>query len=606
MLIACAAVVAAVRALRRSDEPSVTELAPLANCLAETQRRGVARWQPAAKESASADRLTLGAEETLAIPLHLPRRPVLRFGVEPAGQATALRVSLRTDDGQRDLEPTPDPSSGEWVVSLGGADARIAALELENRARRRSAVVRPRISGENAARSAPLAPPATAPRPPNVVLYVTDTLRADHLSAYGYQRKTSPHLDALAARGTLFWNAYATGPSTLHSLPSLFTSRLASTLGAGIRAAPWTLAELFRRAGYRTGGFQANPWVSGALGFGRGFDRYAVFEERDAHGKQVRVPAERLHDAALQWLREDEGHPFFLFVQNLDVHMPYDPPEPFRTRFHSAELPAEPRVRRRQPIAYVELQRLFERAVEEHATTDVPLVDLYDGAIAYVDHEIGKLVATLEELGVLDETILLLTSDHGEALGNLDDGTHAHGHSLYEPLVRVPMILVRPDVARPVRVTEPVSLLDVAPTLAALAGLPVPADAQGRSLVTPYGEAGPPPTVGELLALPSTARMRDTLAAGETSPVSAWFARHGPWKAIATPERIDLFHLPTDPFETEDRSAELPVTAAYLASSRCRVLPTRKPPSAVEREAGLDEEQVRDVEQALRTLGYIE
>ena len=220
--------------------------------------------------------------------------------------------------------------------------------------------------------------------------------------------------------------------------------------------------------------------------------------------------------------------------------------------------------------------------------------ELYDDCIAYADQEIGNLLAALERLGVRDRTAVVITADHGESLG--EGGRFLHGHSLLEELVRVPLIVVLPWDPRPRRIAEPVSLLDVAPTLLDLAGLAVPDTLRGRSMFRERNDPEDHPIAGARLEA----------APGPHAHASDWFLRDGPWKL-----RIDrsggthLFHIPSDRTESRDVAAERPVRAAYLEALLRGI--TASPvgrPAANAPDLGDAERGERD--RALRALGYVE
>jgi arylsulfatase A-like enzyme len=315
----------------------------------------------------------------------------------------------------------------------------------------------------------------------DIVLIVVDTLRADHLGAYGYPRDTSPAIDGMAARGVLFEAAWGAAPWTLPSIMSIMTSRYPSdhrVENDGLRLAEEipTLAQLFAAAGYATGGFVSHIYVTGAFGFDRGFERY---EDFDLAGPSYRLEsglepdAARVTDAALAWLADQGNRPLLLFVHYFDPHWPYDPPEPARAMFPSdygGELDA----------GYDSISRF--QAAETVMPDDYRrfLIDRYDGEIRFVDGEIGRLLDGLESAGRRQRTWIVLTSDHGEEFK--EHGSVGHGRSLYEEVIRVPLIIAGPDAAAPEarsagagrRIATPVSGIDILPTLIDLAGLERP------------------------------------------------------------------------------------------------------------------------------------
>ncbi len=295
-----------------------------------------------------------------------------------------------------------------------------------------------------------------APDRPNVVLIVMDTLRADHLGCHGYEREVSPEIDTFAAGSDVYDHAYATAPWTVPSHGSLFTGKLPFRHGAhtyksderGIMVAPLpeshvTLAEVFSAEGYRTGAFVANDAFLGErFQFDQGFATYHVEP----------VHADRLNRRAAQWLREDRGTPFFMFMNFMDTHRIYN------TLPRPGLLP-EPAVQDQGEL----LDALYEAAMPADRPVSGELVarvtDQYDTAVANLDEQIGVLLDFLRDEGVLDETIVVLTSDHGEFLG--EHHLVEHSKHVYEEVVHVPLMVRMPGQSQGERIETPVSLADV-------------------------------------------------------------------------------------------------------------------------------------------------
>lgn len=334
-------------------------------------------------------------------------------------------------------------------------------------------------------------PPAQAGAP-NVLLVVLDTVRAQSLSLYGYERKTSPRLDDLARGGVVFERALSTSPWTLPSHATLFTGRLPHELSADwlspLNAAQPTLAETFAARGYMTAGFVANLlYCTTETGLGRGFSRYRDYqlspgtmiqsswlariltgEVRSALGdtnQMIRKSAADVNREFLAWLAERPRKPFFAFLNYFDAHAPYAPPPPFDMKFGAGGPQADLAVRR--SWSRQEIQRSM---------------DAYDSVLAYVDDQLGRLLDALNAQGLLENTVVVVTSDHGEQFG--EHGLFDHGNSLYRPLLHVPLVISFPPRVRAgARIAEPITLADLAATLVDLSsdraggpGLP------GRSL----------------------------------------------------------------------------------------------------------------------------
>jgi arylsulfatase A-like enzyme len=336
--------------------------------------------------------------------------------------------------------------------------------------------------------------PANAP---NVLLIVMDAVRAHNLSLYGYHRETTPHLERWAAQGTVFENAIATAPWTLPSHASMFTGRYPHELSADWDgplddAAP-TLAETLAARGYLTAGFPANTvYCSAEHGLDRGFVHYEDFTVSAGQilgsssvvrrALNEKLPFRRLlgyHDipgrqnaadvnaSFLQWLSQTDGRPFFAFLNYFDAHEPYLPPPPFDSLFGSTGWQGFP--------------ARFDRKPSPEETK--AWVDAYDGAIAYADRELDALLQELERRGLLANTLVIITSDHGEEFGEHD--VCFHGYSAYRLALRVPLvILFGQHVPRGRRIPASVSLRDLPGTvmelLGAGSGSPLPGESLSR------------------------------------------------------------------------------------------------------------------------------
>jgi arylsulfatase A-like enzyme len=435
---------------------------------------------------------------------------------------------------------------------------------------------------------------------------VIDTLRADHLGVYGYERPTSPTLDALAAGGVVFGNATSPSSWTKPAVGSLFTSRLPSEHGAVSFAQPLdetlpTLAEALRGAGYHTVGFSGNfVHVNRDAGFARGFDEFQQLSARTRDADALvrlrigrgdvplRAPnARELTDTVLDGLPPARDRPLFLYVHYMDPHSGYQAPQRFRRRFL-----ARPELERELPPAtsdyVVELAAGREQADPEQRTR---LMALYDAEIAYVDAELGRLLRGLEELGYARDSVVLVTSDHGEEFD--DHGGWFHGLTLYREVLHVPLILADLREGQAVRRDEPVDLLDVAPTLLALAGAPPLEGMRGRDLL-----AALPATRAHVAELYPDPLLEERLGPQRhRAALVQW-----PWKALAAPDAsVVLYQLERDPME---RSALAPGTESAPGSVAARAadLAARAVPAA----RGSGRELTEAEREALRALGYAE
>jgi arylsulfatase A-like enzyme len=301
---------------------------------------------------------------------------------------------------------------------------------------------------------------------PNVLLIVLDTVRADALSCYGNPRTTTPYIDRLATEGVRFENAYATCFWTLPSHASLLTGLYPTQAGATsetnhLPERMTTLAESLAEAGYRTSAVVRNAWLSAERGFGQGFETF-VEDWRDDTGIEADEEREAV-DLAASWVGERVGaeEPWLLFVNLNIAHLPYTPPEPHRSRFASAEW-SEERVEELMSIEGGWGHLAGKLRLDED---DFRLLrDLYEAEVAVADENVARLIDAITSLGELDDTVVIVTSDHGENLG--DHGLIDHVFSLYDSTVRVPMIVRYPPRFEPGGVaSDLVSLVDIVPTL---------------------------------------------------------------------------------------------------------------------------------------------
>ena len=424
---------------------------------------------------------------------------------------------------------------------------------------------------------------------PNILLLVVDTLRADHLSAYGYARATSPEIDALAARGVRFDRHRAQAPCTFPSMNSLLTSRPVEAFfgqpqgDMSIPAGVTSLAELLHTAGYVTAAFSASPIVrknptdfNQTGGFDRGFD---VFDD-----ECVWSDARCVNDRALAALaRHATGEPVFLYLHYMDPHGPYVTHRKGERRFTrpGSGRGLAPEVRAGEPHAAA--ARIDRGEPAGIAAADIAhWIDLYDDEIAFVDARIGELIAAFDKAANLSPTrgtIVVLAADHGESF--LEHGTLAHCRSLYDTEIRTPLVLAGPGLPRG-EIRQALSEnLDIVPTILDLAGVRFAPDAfAGRSLRPAISgrSAGPP-------------RLQTSAFAGWRA---AFDGRHK-LMVNETREELRLFDLDRDPGETVD----LAVSARRTAAALRRALAAQSPTPAAALEAA------RETERQLRALGYL-
>jgi len=308
---------------------------------------------------------------------------------------------------------------------------------------------------------------------PNVLLVVLDTTRADALSCYGREARTTPRIDEVAAEGTLFRHAYATSFWTLPSHGSLLTGRYPSEAGATSETNHLpddavTIAERLAAAGYRTAAVVRNPWLASERGFAQGFGHFVEAWRGDAAGADL-AGERRAVEEAVRWLDATAGEaaPFMLFLNLNIAHLPYTPAEDVFASFASRDWPAE-RVERMRAVTGGWDHLAGALHLDE---TDYALLgELYAAEVYHADDLVGRLVDALRQREILDRTLVIITSDHGENLG--DHGMIDHVYSLYDTTVRVPLIVRFPArFAAGAEVEELVSLLDVVPTVLDVCGV---------------------------------------------------------------------------------------------------------------------------------------
>lgn len=428
--------------------------------------------------------------------------------------------------------------------------------------------------------------------PRNLVLIVVDTLRADHLGLYGYARNTSPRLDAWAERGVVFEQALATSPWTVPSFASIYTGQLPSRHGAlrqRTRAAQRgvsvgrldvsvrTLAEILAEQGFATAAFINNPFLHGKGGLARGFETY---DRHPSNNWKLRRAGDVV-DAALRWLDEPRERRFLLVVHLFDPHLDYDPPEPYRRRFapdYDGGL--------QYPVN--DLNRIRSEDVAQSRNDREFIAAAYDEEILYTDAQVGRLLDSIAERGRLQDTVVTLVADHGEEL--FDHGAFEHGHSMYQELLRVPLVMWAPGVGGS-RVTQAVSIADVLPTALEALALPAQTGLFGQSL---WGalRGGELPGARVLIA-------ENTLKGKERKALLRW--PHKLTLEVAS-GAVALFDLGQDPAERSDLVGERPEVRDRLLT----VLKASVKEAERARTGADAAEFPSDVIRSLEELGYLE
>jgi len=316
---------------------------------------------------------------------------------------------------------------------------------------------------------------------PNIVLVTVDALRADHISAYGYGRNTTPNLDGLIAQGARFLHASTTSPWTYAANAAIVTGQSPTRLAAswdvsGLPAATPTLAEHLQAAGYQTAGFASAVLIRKNYGFHRGYDHY---DDSTTYGylNSAQNMAQEINDRTLAWLdaNRDPQKPLFLYLYYFDPHSWYNPPAPYDTLYDNNYTGTF------TPAVVQDGQSIVDGSTVPTQRDIEHIVALYDGEIAYWDAKFGEMLTALQNRGLLDNTLLALTADHGESFG--EHNKWAHAGSLYEEAMRVPLVLRHTGIiGADISIDVPVSNMDLMPTLLEYAGVEVPNGLSATSL----------------------------------------------------------------------------------------------------------------------------
>ena len=392
----------------------------------------------------------------------------------------------------------------------------------------------------------------------NVVLISVDTCRADRLNCYGFGQKTTPHIDAVARDGVLFTRAHSTNPITLPAHSSMLTGTnppyhgVHDNINYRLGDSNVTLAEILHEHGFQSAAFVGSYVLASRFGLDQGFDTYD--DESPANSATIffaERSAEDVSRRAREWLDDHGDEQFFLFVHYFDPHNPYSPPEPFAARYHG---------------------------------------DAYAGEIAYTDDCIGQVIAKLKSLGIYDSTLLVITADHGESLGEHTETTHSY--FIYQNTIRVPLIVKAPGVMQGATVDEPASIIDIVPTVLGLLGKRAPPPVQGADLSSFLFDPGKP--------------MGDRYLYCESlvptkygcSPLRGLV--HGKWKYIWT-ARPELYDLGRDPAEATNLIHDEPQIAQELDKRLREIVVEQGRTDVADSSLRLDRQSV----ERLKSLGYV-
>ena len=399
------------------------------------------------------------------------------------------------------------------------------------------------------------------PRDANILLITLDTTRADHLSCYNPHGARTPHLDLLAARGVLFMHATAQVPLTLPSHACIMTGsyppvhKLRDMQGFVLDKSHPTIASLTQAAGFRTAAFVGSRVLAKHFGIAQGFDTYD--DDMGAEAKEGSLPGDLperragvVTDRALDWLKQHAQGKFFLWAHYYDPHAPYDPPEPYKHQYAKS---------------------------------------LYDGEIAYMDEQVGRLLDGLDQLALTSRTLVIAVGDHGESLG--EHGEATHGIFLYDATLHVPLIVAGPELPRGRVIDDQVRSIDIHPTVMDFLRLPPSSEAQGVSL-WPLMEQGT--HVRSNYSYGETLYPRTSMGWSELRAM-----RTDAWKLILAPHP-ELYDLQRDPGEIQNLIAHHPAEADQLQKKIWEAAGTQARTEKVT--AAPVDEQTR---QELASLGYV-
>jgi len=395
---------------------------------------------------------------------------------------------------------------------------------------------------------------------PNVVLVTIDTLRFDHVGCYGYKQIKTPNIDSLCADGIRFERAFTPVPVTLPSHSAMLTGTYPMLSGmhdfSGNRLSPQqpTLATVLKQAGYATGAVIGAAVLDSRFGLNQGFDFYYDhfdFSRLDESNlDEMERPANVVADQVLDWLAHNSQKKFFLWMHLYDPHYPYRPPEPY-----AREYSAQP----------------------------------YDGEIAFADEQLGRVLRFLKDKGVYQNTIIVVSGDHGESLG--EHGEKTHGFFIYNATMHVPLIMHLPGKTAGATVADPVSLVDLMPTILAAAGLPIPSQVQGKNL---------------LPDLPAKAGSTDRSLYSETFLPRLHFnwselrgAENTKYHFIDAP-RPELYDLSKDPAELHNLFSEKNAVAEEMRSKLAGLIREYSAGKEMAEKTGLDPVLM----ERLKSLGY--
>ena len=558
----------------------------------------------------------LHSPSSMAYEVTIPRDARLHFGIGIT--ETNAPISFRVLANAKPLYSKTVASADVWEdadVDLAVYAGRRVKLAFETSSAK---------AGTVALWANPLLTTRASKNRPNVLIYMIDTLRADHTSLYGYTRETTPFLKRMGAQGLVFDDCVVQATWTKPSVASLMTSLYSFTHGIihdfdTIPQGSVTLAEQLRAAGYVTGGIVANPMAGRISSLQRGFDYMSewLVIDRQRHPREDRgTDSAALNRVIFPWLDEHRDEPFFLYAHATDPHTPYQPPAGFEEKFAKpAESPEFDR-------AFAKLRSLamnrggfgFDRALCNEAGVNPDqfirrAADRYDGEVLHNDWSLEQLSAKLKSLGILDNTLIIVVSDHGEEFW--EHGWTGHGQSLYQELAHGVLVFWSPKLLPvPRRVSEPVQLIDVMPTVLDLLGLKIPDVVQGQSLA-PFVKGPPFQRRGPVMTSRYAHPYEENAGFVPENHVDSVALIEGRWKLIYRPNgeaaglnRAELYEHRSDPGDTKNVAAQKPQQVAQMTTEIGQWMEKQK---RVRNALGRGAKATFDPEtlEKLRSLGYL-
>jgi len=561
--------------------------------------------------------LYVHSPSSISYEVSAPRQARLHFGIGVSAKDKPVTFRILADSSATELfsKKLADPDVWEDVdVDLGRYAGRNTKLVFRTDADTPGAI---------GFWANPLLTTAAPRNRPNVLIYMIDTMRADHASVYGYARETTPFLKKLGAQGLVFEDCTAQATWTKPSTASLLTSLYSFTHGIvrdsdTIPKGSATLAEQLRNAGYVTASMISNPFAGRLSGLDRGFDYMSewpvVQRYRTEEGDRATDSA-ALNKEIFPWLEQHRDEPFFLYAHATDPHAPYRPPAGFEEKFAK---PADTAKFNKDYTRLRDLRQYGGGTVVSRAGCAKSginpdwfiqsAIDRYDGEILHNDSSFEQLFNKLRQLGILDNTLIIVVSDHGEEFW--EHGWTAHGHSLYQELAHAVFLMWNPKLLpAPRRITEPVQLIDVMPTVLDLLDVKIPEIIEGQSLA-PLAKGQP----FQRRAPVMTSRYAHVGARAGGVPenrTDTFALLEAGWKLIyrdkgkeAGIDRVELYDRRTDRAEKTNVAAQNPQQVERMMAEIAKWMDAQKQIKKLLGPGGKTTLDPKTIEQ-LKSLGYI-